>query len=129
MAIGFYLSNISICRVRCKADDTVKFIPTADKRTQRFSLEAFKFLGDHQFVYMHCKVKICNATDPNSRCAQGCLHDRRRRSLYTQESSDEEAQVSQGPFMRKEDDNKETNVQEIVEELQSLDIKGKFCKQ
>ncbi|XP_078354329.1 pancreatic secretory granule membrane major glycoprotein GP2-like isoform X3 [Oculina patagonica] len=107
----------------CATDDTVKFIPAADRRTQRFSLEAFKFLGDHQFVYMHCKVKICNATDPNSRCAQGCLADRRKRSLYTQEANDEEYNLAQGPFMRKEEDNKETNLQEIAEELHSLDIK------
>ena len=106
----------------------MKFIPTDDKRTQRFSLEAFKFLGDHQFVYMHCKVKICNATDPNSRCAQGCLHDRRKRSLYTQETNDEEYNLAQGPFMRKEENNREANLQEIVEGLDSMDIKGKLLQ-
>ena len=108
---------------RCATDDTVKFIPTADKRAQRFSLEAFKFLGDHQFVYMHCKVKICNATDPNSRCAQGCLHDRRRRSLYTQESNDEEYNLIHGPFMRKEEDD-ESQLEETEKELRVVENKG-----
>ncbi|XP_078354042.1 uncharacterized protein LOC144638689 isoform X1 [Oculina patagonica] len=107
----------------CATDDTVKFIPAADKRTQRFSLEAFKFLGDHQFVYMHCKVKICNATDPNSRCAQGCLADRRKRSLYTQETNDEEYNLAQGPFIRKEEDD-ESQLQETEKDLRSVENKG-----
>ena len=91
---------------------------------QRFKLESFSFVGDHPFVYMHCKVKICNATDTNSRCAQGCLHERRKRSLYSQESNDEEYNLAQGPFMLKEDDVNEANLQETVEGLRSLDIKG-----
>ena len=107
----FGLTTTSLCILsRCATDNTVKFIPTVDERTQRFRLEAFKFLGDHQFVYMHCKVKICNATDPNSRCAQGCLHDRRRRSLYTQETNDEEYNLAQGPFMRSEVEDDETEM-------------------
>ena len=109
---------------RCAVDDTVKFLPSDDERTQKFSLEAFSFIGDHQFVYMHCKVKICNATDPNSRCAQGCLQGRRRRSLYTQETNDEEYMLAQGPFMRKED-SEGTQLEETEKEIRAVDSKGK----
>ena len=111
---------------RCAVDDTVEFKPTDDERIQHFKLESFSFVGDHPFVYMHCKVKICNATDPNSRCAQGCLHDRRKRSLYSQESDDEEYNLAQGPFMLKEEDINEANLQAADERLHSLDIKGKL---
>jgi hypothetical protein len=36
-------------------------------------LEAFKFLGDHPFVFVHCHVLVCDAKDPHSRCKKGCI--------------------------------------------------------
>lgn len=110
---------------RCKQDDTVTFISTEDKRTQHFSIEAFSFLGDHQFVFMHCRVKICNATDPQSRCAQGCLQQRRKRSLWTNLGRDEEYSVSHGPFMRKDEEEQVRDVQDSTDDLLKKDIKGK----
>jgi len=101
----------------------VEFIETDDERMQRFKLESFSFVGDHPFVYMHCKVKICNATDPNSRCAQGCLHERRKRSLYSQGSKDEEAYLAQGPFMLPD---QEANDQETLTEERDVENSGKF---
>ena len=109
---------------RCASDETVEYISSDDQRNKKFSLEAFKFLGEHEFVYMHCKVKICNAKDPNSRCAQGCLSDRQKRSLYTEENNDEEYLLAQGPFMRKDEINEETVLQD-VEEVHDMNIKGK----
>lgn len=110
---------------RCKQDDTVTFIQTEDKQTQHFSIEAFSFLGDHQFVFMHCRVKICNATDPQSRCAQGCLQQRRKRSLWTNLGRDEEYSVSHGPFMRKDEEEQVRDVQDSTDDLLKKDIKGK----
>lgn len=106
----------------CAVDDTLKFLPSNDERSQKFSLAAFKFLGDHQFAYLHCKVKICNATDPKSRCAKGCLREaRRKRSLNTRETNDEEYILAQGPFVRAEDDDDETEFDKPIEitEVQS----------
>ena len=77
-------------------------LPSPDKRQKRFSLEAFSFVGDNPFVYMHCKVKICNESDPNSRCAQGCIPQRAKRSLMVPETKDEEEFLAQGPFMPKD---------------------------
>ena len=105
---------------RCAIDETVEFIPTVEERIQRYKLEAFSFVGDHPFVYLHCKVKICNASDPNSRCAQGCLHDRRKRSLYSEETNDEEYNLAQGPFILQQD------IQETVDGLHSLEMAGKL---
>ena len=97
-----------------------------DKRRERFSLEAFKFLGNNPFVYMHCKVKVCDADDPNSRCAQGCLRNsRRRRSLYTQETNDEEYLLAQGPFMRGAEKSDETESQVDIE-LHEIENSSKF---
>ena len=112
---------------RCPVDDTVMDIPTADKRMQKFKLEAFSFIGDHPFVYMHCKVLICNATDPNSRCAQGCVN-RAKRSLMTQGSRNEEVHLSQGPFMRGDDekDKEETKLEETEKDMRDVEKSGKF---
>ena len=67
---------------RCAVDDTLKFHPRPDPQSQRFSLEAFQYVSKHPYVFLHCKVQICNATDQNSRCAQGCVK-RGRRSVRT----------------------------------------------
>jgi len=39
--------------------------------TYRFGLEAFEFV-DQPFVFIHCQVIICNASNPQSRCVRGC---------------------------------------------------------
>lgn len=110
----------------CSEDDTLEYKESSDKRRQRFSLEAFKFLGDNQFVYMHCKVKICDANDTNSRCAQGCLRNsRRRRSLYTQETNDDEYLLAQGPFMRGTEESDDTDSQVDIE-LHEIENSGQL---
>lgn len=42
-------------------------------QSQRFSVEAFKFVGDFPFVYLHCSVVVCRVGDPDSRCSKGCI--------------------------------------------------------
>lgn len=46
---------------------------------QRFSLEAFKFIADHPFAFVHCDVIVCNSSDPDSKCAKRCLQGGRGR--------------------------------------------------
>ncbi|XP_068715590.1 uncharacterized protein [Montipora foliosa] len=100
----------------CAVDDTVNFIESGNKQLQRYSIEAFQFLGDHEFVYLHCKVKICNATDPYSRCAQGCIpHRRRRVARLPRQSKDEEATLAEGPFMRQHNEKNSPLLQEYKE--------------
>ena len=121
----FLLNNYSfLFSYRCSIDKTVKFHPINDKRTQKFSLEAFAFLDDHMFVYMHCRVKICNASDPNSRCAQGCIR-RAKRAVTTLESKDDEVTLAEGPFMREDSDEK-TELEETEKEPRALKKGGKF---
>ena len=121
----FLLNNYSfLFSYRCAIDKTVKFHPTNDKRTQKFSLEAFAFVGDHMFVYMHCRVKICNASDPNSRCAQGCIR-RAKRAVTTMESKEDEVTLAEGPFMREDSDEK-TELEETEKEPRALKKGGKF---
>ena len=85
---------------RCSVDedDTLKFHPSPSEQCQRFSLEAFQYVNKHPYVFFHCKVKICNASDTNSRCAQGCLTRRRRSAKPLPESPDNIYALAQGPF-------------------------------
>ena len=58
---------------RCPTDPTVIYHPSPKPEFQRFSLKAFQFVGvKGPFVYIHCKVIVCNSTDPNSQCAKNC---------------------------------------------------------
>ena len=74
-------------------NDTVKLYrsPTG---TYRFGLETFEFV-DQPFVFIHCHVIICNASNPQSRCARGCEKKARlrreveHRNLYS---------LAQGPI-------------------------------
>jgi len=56
----------------CPNDNTVKYHAAPSVSAQRFSLEAFKFIADHPFVFVHCHVIVCNGTDPGSKCAKKC---------------------------------------------------------
>ena len=54
-------------------DPTTRVEEPTTGQSQRFSFEAFKFVGDFPFVYLHCSVVVCKKDDPDSRCAQGCV--------------------------------------------------------
>lgn len=69
---------------RCSVDETLSFHPRPDPQSERWSIEAFQYVNrNNPFVFIHCKIKVCNATDPNSRCAQGCQPSRKRRDAET----------------------------------------------
>ena len=57
----------------CPRDPSVSFHASSDPRKVRFSFDLFKFLGGHDYVFIHCRVHVCDVNDPNSRCAKGCL--------------------------------------------------------
>ncbi|MED6252925.1 hypothetical protein ATANTOWER_019417 [Ataeniobius toweri] len=65
-------------------------------------MEAFKFLGLHDQVYISCTVMMCEAGNLNTRCSQGCINSTlsnnfsRRKREATVESG--EYFVSQGPL-------------------------------
>lgn len=53
-------------------DPTLQFYESQLART-RFTFNSFQFVGVSQrFVFVHCKLVVCNATDQSSRCSQGC---------------------------------------------------------
>ena len=73
--------------LRCPSDATLQYHSAPLAGVQRFSLEAFKFIADHPFVFLHCHVILCNASDPGSICNKSCSsRDRRRREVSPQEN-------------------------------------------
>lgn len=59
--------------IRCPVDDTVRMESSPSPQKKRFSVEAFKFVGDFPFVYLHCSVVVCRVNDSDSRCSKGCI--------------------------------------------------------
>lgn len=81
----------------CKVDETLTYHPS-NKRSERFSVQSFKFIGEHAFVYVHCHVRICNVSDPNSKCVRVCDDRRKRDVTLTAESLDDVYPLAQGPL-------------------------------
>ncbi|XP_044057024.1 uncharacterized protein LOC122878364 [Siniperca chuatsi] len=81
----------------CAQDETLVVHPS-NLTSFNFEVQAFKFTGNFDQVYITCSVILCEAGSPFSRCAQGCLKDpsrRRRRGLSRETVSH---YVTQGPL-------------------------------
>ncbi|KAL9968065.1 hypothetical protein ACROYT_G026392 [Oculina patagonica] len=81
----------------CPSDVTVKYHSAPSVSAQRFSLEAFKFIADHPFAFVHCHVIVCNATDPDSQCAKKCPSSGRGRRAVNDHVTDVYS-LAQGPL-------------------------------
>ncbi|XP_072048907.1 uncharacterized protein [Amphiura filiformis] len=84
----------------CATDNTYQTYPTSDPAIQRFGLEAFAFVGTGKPVFAHCYLKLCNVTDPTSRCALGCLPSGNKRDVNKREtaSGSKSYVMSRGPL-------------------------------
>ncbi|XP_037303823.2 ZP domain-containing protein-like [Pungitius pungitius] len=101
-----YQQTYSIIENGCKVDQTVEIHSNSHQRQFQFSMEAIKFIGSHDQVYISCTVLMCEAGSPNTRCFQGCInstkqsswpdaHHYRKRELIAQ---GQRHFVSQGPL-------------------------------
>lgn len=89
----------------CKKDETL-IVKTSSDTTYNFEVQAFKFNGDFDQVYITCSVMLCQKDSAFSRCAQGCVENtkqarRRRRRGLSKETVDH--RITQGPFRFVED--------------------------
>ena len=109
-------------------DETLEFHQQPDNQTQLFSLEAFQYVSKHPYVFFHCRVKICNAKNPFSRCARGCIK-RERRSEETLPEAEEENvyPLAQGPFSL-DREKREIKADEALESDQSLQVAKSVTK-
>ena len=49
-------------------------------------------------MFFHCEVQICDAADPASRCAQGCVQRRRRSEAVLHDNPGNKYALAQGPI-------------------------------
>ena len=75
--------------LRCPNDITVRYLAPPSVSVQRFSLEAFESIASNSFVFVHCHVIVCNATDPGSKCTKKCPSSGRgRREVHESDHKD-----------------------------------------
>nr|XP_008122781.2 PREDICTED: deleted in malignant brain tumors 1 protein [Anolis carolinensis] len=82
----------------CVRDSTYKNLPSPNKNTARFSFNSFKFVDQHNEIFLQCKLVVCMANDYSSRCYQGCL-SRKKRNVDEDQSK---VDVVVGPFKLQE---------------------------
>ncbi|XP_070687548.1 oncoprotein-induced transcript 3 protein-like [Pempheris klunzingeri] len=90
--------SYDLIRNGCLEDETLKIHPSNDS-SFNFEVQAFKFTGNYDQVYITCSVILCDPGSAFSRCAQGCLKDpsrRRRRGLGARETQGH--YITQGPL-------------------------------
>ena len=78
-------------------DTTLTINNVTSPKQETLSLETFKFVGNETRVYLHCEVLVCNASDPSSRCRQGCLKSGRRKRDESQSTYISKDLLSAGP--------------------------------
>ncbi|ELK34638.1 Deleted in malignant brain tumors 1 protein [Myotis davidii] len=83
-----------LIRSGCVRDDTYQALPAPAPGLARFKFRSFHFLRRLPAVYLHCKVLVCRAHDPASRCRGGC-QPRHKRDLG---SYQEKVDVVLGPI-------------------------------
>ncbi|XP_014884787.1 CUB and zona pellucida-like domain-containing protein 1 [Poecilia latipinna] len=98
-----YHPTYSIIENGCKVDPTLQINSTSNNRQFRFSMEAFKFIGLHDQVYISCTVMMCEAGNPNTRCSLGCSNSTMHNFRNKREAVIESGKhfVSQGPLRLK----------------------------
>ncbi|XP_053721734.1 uncharacterized protein LOC128759089 isoform X1 [Synchiropus splendidus] len=68
-----YTPTYSIIENGCNVDSTVVVSPTPHSKQFRFFMDAFRFIGVHEQVYISCSVLVCEVGNANTRCSQGCI--------------------------------------------------------
>eukprot|EP00112_Aurelia_sp_Birch-Aquarium-sp1_P025417 Seg843.3 transcript_id=Seg843.3/GoldUCD/mRNA.D3Y31 product="ZP domain-containing protein" protein_id=Seg843.3/GoldUCD/D3Y31 len=78
---------------RCALEDNVKFVK-AERKKQRFSMQAFTFIQEISTVYVHCVVFMCRKSATSGQCVSGCEGNninRARRDLSSYGSADKKS--------------------------------------
>ncbi|XP_055010325.1 ZP domain-containing protein-like [Boleophthalmus pectinirostris] len=96
-----YPHPYSLIENGCNLDSTLIVYTTINKKQFKFSIEAFKFIGLHDKVYISCSVLMCEAGNPHTRCSQGCLPNATTRAKREAVIESGIHYVSQGPLRLK----------------------------
>ncbi|XP_077131188.1 uromodulin-like [Ranitomeya variabilis] len=79
-----------------KQDSTISVPENGVSKKGRLSVQVFKFVGNHDYVYIHCAVSLCDVTAGS--CAPSCS------GIRSRSSADEKSYVlSLGPVKREDE--------------------------
>ncbi len=92
-------------------DKTVQF-HRGDRQNHRFSMDAFRYLGNSTTVFIHCLLFLCHKTSTVGKCRSGCNGNnlnRVKRDVSEQSNVDESSYskfylLELGPVTLKKDE-------------------------
>lgn len=76
-------------------DSTIQVIENGESPQGRFSIQMFRFAGNHDLVYLHCEVYLCDTM--SEKCKPPCSGPRFRSGSIT----DQTHVLNLGPIIRK----------------------------
>ncbi|XP_042559116.1 ZP domain-containing protein-like [Clupea harengus] len=91
-------SKYPIIKDGCKVDQTVQLYANGQQSEVQFAMEAFKFIGLHEQVFIRCSVILCKADTNSSRCSQGCTEGLRLPAGHISASSEHTIRKREAPF-------------------------------
>ncbi|XP_004460628.2 uromodulin [Dasypus novemcinctus] len=77
-------------------DSTIQVMENGESPQGRFSVQMFRFAGNHDLVYLHCEVYLCDTV--NEKCKPACSGTRFRSGGVI----DQTRVLNLGPIMRKD---------------------------
>ncbi|XP_068953696.1 scavenger receptor cysteine-rich domain-containing protein DMBT1-like [Petaurus breviceps papuanus] len=77
-ADDFKTITYDLIRHGCVSDPTYTAYSSSNPNVVKFKFNAFKFLKQHDAVYLKCQMVICRADDASSKCLQGCTFRSKR---------------------------------------------------
>ncbi|XP_062405710.1 uncharacterized protein LOC134095993 [Sardina pilchardus] len=97
----------------CGVDETLIEFPHGPLN-YNFEIQAFKFTGEFDEVFISCSVILCEAGNPNSRCAQGCVSDASRRRKRDTALETASHFLTMGPFRTARDAQHRSGQQQVA---------------
>ena len=91
----------------CDKDSTIIHHTTGLRQTHRFSIQVFRFVANHTFVYVHCDLRLCNKNTQDSVCTRSTTCSNRKRRDVS--PLDRNYQLSIGPIIYREKINDEVD--------------------
>ena len=95
---------------RCDKDPTIIHHTNGLRQTHRFSIQVFRFVANHTFVYVHCDLRLCNKNTQDSVCTRSTTcSNRKRRDASSLDPTEQSYQLSIGPIIYREKINDEVD--------------------
>ncbi|XP_067673641.1 deleted in malignant brain tumors 1 protein-like isoform X2 [Haliotis asinina] len=107
-----YYNQYYLIRDGCPADRTVSFQYTSSLKHVHFRFRTFEFVRNSRDVYVFCYVRVCNNTDYDYRCRRDCNSMHRRVREASDDRTDHDLHIFQGPLAFREKRNADFQVAE-----------------